>query len=261
MFQHRFRYLLDNQLELEELHKSYITADPFPHIALDGVFTEGALFDICTEFPKPDPSWWKYENSFERKYAKDDGLDEFPHIQQAISLLQSRRFVTFLERLTGISGLIVDHSLRGGGLHQIARGGKLDLHADHNFHPVLKLDRRLNVLLYLNRNWDPLWKGDLELWAHDDDGELTECKVKIAPKLGRVVVFSTNDTSYHGHPEPLECPEGITRKSIALYYWSNGRPDHEQSPAHSTIYKRRPQDPYDPALDQMRAARAKGRIK
>jgi hypothetical protein len=123
-------------------------------------------------------------------------------------------------------------------------------------HPNLKLDRRVNLILYLNPGWRDEWGGHLELW----NKEMTECQAKIPPLLGNMAIFNTTSESYHGHPDPLMCPEGTIRKSIALYYWTNGRPESEQRPQHSTIYKKRPGDPDDAELDKLREQRAKGRI-
>jgi hypothetical protein len=124
----------------------------------------------------------------------------------------------------------------GGGTHQTKKGGFLKIHADFNWDPRLKLDRRLNLIFFLNHDWKPEYGGELELW----NKEMT-AKVKgYAPKAGRIVVFYTADDSHHGHPDPLTCPENVTRKSLALYYYSNGRPKEEQSIPHTTKYKRRP---------------------
>ncbi|NEN95926.1 MAG: 2OG-Fe(II) oxygenase, partial [Moorea sp. SIO3I7] len=126
----------------------------------------------------------------------------------------------------------------GGGLHQIEKGGYLKIHADFNRHTKLRLDRRLNLLIYLNKDWQEDYGGHFEMW----DTEMTQSQKKILPVFNRCVIFSTTDFSYHGHPEPLTCPEGRTRKSLALYYYSNGRPAEELSKSgdHSTLFKARP---------------------
>lgn len=251
-----FRGVMSSEYLMSELSTWYRTAKPFPHVILNEVIRPPILHAMESEFPLPGPAWWKYDNALERKFAKDDLSDVSESIQRTIACLQSRVFTEFLEKLTGIEGLISDQMLRGGGLHQITRGGKLDIHADHNLSPRTGLDRRLNVLLYLNSGWKDEWKGHLELWNKD----MTQCQDRIKPSIGTMVIFSTTDDAFHGHPDPLECPEGVTRKSIALYYWTNGRPEHEKSDPHSTIYKARPQDSKDEKLEQLRQARAKGRI-
>lgn len=241
------------------LRARYQSAAPFPHM----VFERGEIVDGFHEsmamrtFPKPDKSWWHYDNPLEKKFAKDDFSDKsFGHLQLLVDRFHSRLFIEFLQDLTGINGLIPDPTLRGGGAHQIERGGKLDIHVDHNYHGVTKLDRRINVLYYLNQNWKEEWGGHLELW----NPEMTELGARILPDAGRIVVFNTTDRSPHGHPDPLECPEGVTRKSLALYYWTNGRPEIERSAPHSTVYFARPQDPKDAATEALRAQRAKGRV-
>jgi Rps23 Pro-64 3,4-dihydroxylase Tpa1-like proline 4-hydroxylase len=138
----------------------------------------------------------------------------------------------FLETLTGIDGLVPDPYFGGGALHQIVPGGFLKVHADFNWHPKLRLDRRLNMLVYLNRGWRPEWGGALELW----DGEMAGPVASILPLFNRTVVFTTTDSSFHGHPRPLACPDGTTRKSVSLYYYSNGRPESERSAPHDTIF-------------------------
>lgn len=133
--------------------------------------------------------------------------------------LNSSTFLDFLSKITGIENLIADSYFEGGGMHQIRRGGKLKIHADFNRHPRYDLDRRLNALLYLNPDWQEEYGGNLELW----DRHMTSCVVRIAPLFNRFVVFATTDFTYHGHPDPLTCPEDVTRKSLALYYYTHER--------------------------------------
>ena len=130
-------------------------------------------------------------------------------------------FLEFLQKITSIKEkLIIDRDLNGGGLHQIKSGGMLKIHTDFSKHPTLDLERRVNVLIYLNKNWEQAYGGDLELW----DKEMKFCKKKILPAFNKMVIFSTNDFSNHGHPEPIICPKNVSRKSVALYYFSKGRP-------------------------------------
>jgi hypothetical protein len=145
----------------------------------------------------------------------------------------------------------------GGGLHQIERGGYLKIHADFNRHPKFKLERRLNLLLYLNENWKEEYGGHLELWNR----EMTHFVHKILPTFNRCVIFNTTDTSYHGHPEPLACPQGMTRKSLALYYYSNGRPAEEESPEHGTLVRPRPGETIDGLNGHATANSLKGIVK
>jgi hypothetical protein len=148
--------------------------------------------------------------------------------------------------VTGIDNLIPDPSFEGGGLHQIVPGGKLGVHTDFNKHRDFGLDRRLNLLLYLNKNWKEEYGGHLQLW----DKEMTHCEAKVLPIFNRVMIFGTNDFTYHGHPDPLQSPEGMTRKSLALYYFSNGRPAEEITGEHSTIFRARNNDEFRPTFNQ-----------
>lgn len=118
--------------------------------------------------------------------------------------------------MTGIEGLIQDPYLFGGGIHSVGAGGFLKIHADFNWHHKLNLYRRLNLLLYLNSDWQETWGGALELW----DVDMASCRVSIPPLINRMVIFNTSDMSFHGHPDPLMCPENRMRNSIALYYYT-----------------------------------------
>ena len=189
----------------------------------ENFFDQRFLDEIAEDFPdlaKLDASQ-KYMNKNEIKFANNN-FNSFPaSIKKLIEFLNSDYFLNFLQKLTSIKEkLIIDPELNGGGLHEIKKGGVLKIHTDFNKHPRKDLDRRLNVLIYLNKNWNFEYGGDLELW----DKDLKECKKKVSPNFNKIVVFSTNDYSYHGHPEPVNCPVGKSRKSLALYYFSKGRP-------------------------------------
>jgi Rps23 Pro-64 3,4-dihydroxylase Tpa1-like proline 4-hydroxylase len=138
--------------------------------------------------------------------------------------------------LTGIDGVIPDPYYVGGGLHQIKPGGNLEVHVDFNRHSKFKLDRRINLLIYLNKNWKEEYGGHFELWNRD----MSAAEQKILPVFNRCAIFSTTEFSYHGHPTPLACPSDRTRKSMATYYYSNGRPEEEISSEHTTLFQSRP---------------------
>jgi hypothetical protein len=216
------------------LHDQYAAAEPFPHIALDGLFDDAELDTVLREFPSPRAMQWvSFDNALEKKLGFFHEKSTLaPAIRTFLNWMNSFEMLLWLERLTGIEGLIPDPYFGGGGLHQIERGGFLKVHADFNVHPKLKLDRRLNMLVYLNRDWEESYGGHLELWSRD----ARECRTRILPLFNRTVIFSTTDTSYHGHPHPLAAPEGTTRKSVSLYYYTAGRPEPERSPAHDTIF-------------------------
>lgn len=222
-----------------QYRESYAQAQPYPHIVIDNFLPESVLDNILEEFPKPrDIEWKKFNADTEKKLASTSELQMGEATRFLLYQLNSSVFIEFLEKLTGIEGIIPDPHFQGGGLHQIERGGFLKVHADFNRHKKLHLDRRLNLLIYLNKDWKEEYGGYFELW----DTEMTKCQKKVLPIFNRCVVFSTTDFSYHGHPEPLTCPEGRTRKSLALYYYSNGRPAEEVSGGHSTLFKARPEE-------------------
>jgi 2OG-Fe(II) oxygenase superfamily len=225
-----------NQLVLT--HRSdYAQAAPFPHVVIDDFLPPALLESVLREFPQVNSVQWQtFENAAEKKLASTHELQMGELTRFLLYQLNSSTFLTFLEQLTGITGLIPDPHFVGGGLHQIERGGYLKMHVDFNRYDRLKLDRRLNLLIYLNQNWSEEYGGHLELW----DPDMTRCEKKVLPIFNRCVIFSTTDFSYHGHPEPLTCPEDTTRKSLALYYYSNGRPEIEVGASHSTIFRERP---------------------
>ncbi len=222
---------------LPELRKEYLAGDPFPHIVLDNFLCPEAIEKALAEFPAiKSGSWIQYHHFNERKYGKNK-IDEFgANIASVVRELNSDTFVKFLRDLTGIEGLFADESLEGGGLHQSTTGGYLNIHADFNSHPHQAYwRRRINVLVYLNKDWKDQYKGHLELW----DRKMKGCVKKILPVFNRAVIFNTTEDSFHGHPEPLECPRFMTRKSIALYYFTK-----EARPVGiaSTQYRPRPGD-------------------
>jgi len=244
----------------EQRAEEFASAQPFKHIVIDDFLGADALDRILSVFPSPDPErttvrWRNMDANTKdglpaqrgkldfstRESGGKDLSNEFyvaPPIRQLFWELNSSTFLRFLEKLTGIPHLLPDPHMQGGGIHQIRRGGLLRVHADFNKHPIFGLDRRLNFLLYLNRDWKDEYEGHLELWSKD----MKRCERRIAPIAGRAVVFTTLTDSYHGHPRALNCPEDMTRKSIAMYYYTNGRPEEEQHPPHATLWQRLPEE-------------------
>jgi Rps23 Pro-64 3,4-dihydroxylase Tpa1-like proline 4-hydroxylase len=189
--------------------ESYAIALPFPHIVIDNFLPESLLEQVLEEFPQPNKiNWQTFNTPAEKKLASASELQMGDFTRFLLYQLNSSVLINFLEKLTGIEGIIPDPHFVGAGLHQIEKGGFLKLHADFNRYDKLKLDRRLNFLLYLNKDWREEYGGHLELWRTD----MSHCQQKILPTFNRCVIFSTTDFSYHGHPEPLNCPEAVTRK-------------------------------------------------
>jgi hypothetical protein len=223
----------------------YQTSQPFPHIALDEFLPQGA-FDLLMR-ALPDPGSQRSFQDFSAKMGngKTAQAGKFhlsnirmmtPALRQFFYELNSAPFLAFLEQLTGIQGILPDPKLQGGGIHITKRGGLLRIHADFNKHRHYNLDRRLNLLLYCNPDWREEYGGHLELWSRD----MARCEQRILPIANRCVLFSTTSDSYHGHPDPVTCPEDRARKSIALYYYTVGRPEEETNPAHETLWQERP---------------------
>jgi len=222
-----------------EQQKNYREGDPFPHIVIDGLFPQETLDAVLSEFPKPaEMNWRSYDSATEKKLGMRLGNKIGPRSSEFLQYLNSPPVLKYLEDLTGIEGLVPDPYYLGGGLHQIERGGFLKIHADFNWHEAMRLHRRINLLVYLNKDWEDSFGGHLELWKDQESG----CSKKILPLFGRTVVFSTTDFAYHGHPDPLNCPEGRTRKSIALYYYSATRPASELTLEHGTLFLKRRED-------------------
>ena len=227
--------------------QAFEAGEPYKHVVIDDFFDPALVDEVLEEFPKPgDIKWQKFDNAQEIKLSSSAESSFGPTTRLFLYHLNSATFLGFLSKVTGIPNLIADPCFSGGGLHQIPRGGKLGVHADFNKHPDFGLDRRLNLILYLNKEWREEYGGHLELWNKD----MTECRKKVLPIFNRLMVFATTDFSFHGHPDPLQCPEGMTRKSLALYYFSNGRPDVERSEAHSTVFKARRPDEFKDTFRQ-----------
>lgn len=224
--------------DLATLARGYRSNEPFPHLHLRRFLEPEAAARVAGEFPRAgDTRWIEYRHFNERKLGKSR-RSEFPRLLgELVDELNSARFTRWLSDLTGIEGLLADPDLEGGGLHQTERGGFLNVHADFTHHhrrPGWR--RRINLILYLNEPWPADWGGALELW----DREMAQVVAKVPPRLNHAVIFSTNETSYHGYPEPLTCPESERRKSLALYYYTDEPEDRYR--ARSTDYRARPQD-------------------
>lgn len=218
-----------------ELQPIYQSAEPFPHIAIDDFVSPEILESCLAQFPtERDPDSKTFDRAQERYKTSYNPDYLSPEIRSFFYSLNSRPFIQFLENMSGIKGLIPDPFFLGGGFHETRTGGHLDVHADFNLHKPMRLERRLNLLIYLNKDWKLDYGGGLELW----DEKMASCVKEISPEFGRCVVFSTNDTSYHGHPKPVNHPGGAPRRSIALYYYTATWDDSSREK--TTQFKARP---------------------
>ena len=222
------------------LATSYCFAEPYPHIVIDEFLPAWLIEEILEKFPVERNSEDKfYESEFSGLHKRQVAPYHCEErIQTFFNFFNSSPFIRFLESLTKIDSLIGDPHFGGGGFHEIFRGGHLGVHADYRIHTELHLNRRINVLLYLNKNWKKEYGGELEIW----DKNMSKKFKGILPTFNRCVVFNTDSHSFHGHPDPLNTPQEVTRKSIALYYYTASKKVYEETPSYSTMYVARPQD-------------------
>ncbi len=217
-----------------EFRSTYADAKPYPHICIDNAFPEDLLAKVSEETMDVKGD----DGSFSGKHESlkfQRAAERLPfYSRNFLYALNSRHFLQFLERMTGIKGLIPDPYFIGGGLHETKTGGFLSIHADFNHHAPLNLERRLNILIYLNRDWKEEYGGSFEIW----DTPMKQRYGQWAPVFNRFVAFSTASDTMHGNPEPVNHPEGLSRRSLALYYYTATWDETRQK--HSTIFKGRP---------------------
>lgn len=223
---------------LTDLAAEYQQNLPYPHLLLSDFVNPDAALAAANEFPPTSSeAWTQYKHQNENKLGMAKRA-LFPSVLgQIADELNTPRFVKWLSALTGITDLIADDLLEGGGLHQSTRGGFLNVHTDFSHHHYHKhWCRRVNLILYLNPAWDENWGGAIELW----DEKMQNYIAKYPLLLNHALIFNTDARSFHGFPEPLRCPESESRKSLAFYYYTLDKNAH--SAGKSTNYRARPQD-------------------
>lgn len=219
----------------------YQRAEPYPHIVVDDFFEAEALDRLMEDWPQPGRPDLRLNDDgvYSRKKTGITRETKFdPFMRRFLHRLGEPDFLEALEQLTGIWGLMPDPYLFGAGTHQTQAGGKLAIHADFNRHFKFPLDRRVNLLLYLNKDWTEENAGWFEMW----DRDMKACVRRVLPIFNRMAIFSTTDFSYHGQPEEIVGPPTLYRRSIAMYYYTVGRPAEEitEHGQHSTIWRERP---------------------
>ncbi len=224
----------------EAIAGEYCFAEPFPHIVIDDFLPKELIDFLWDKFPPADThSYANYVgNTFEHNKRAVSPYDCSGSTEGIFHFFNGAPFLQFIEGLTAIEGLIPDPHFDGGGFHEISRGGKLGIHADFRIQTKLHLHRRVNVLIYLNREWDSNWGGQLELW----DRTMSERVRGVEPLFNRCVIFNTDADAYHGHPDPLNTPADVTRKSLALYYYTASKAVYVEAENVTTIFKARPSD-------------------
>jgi len=227
--------------QADQLASRFGERDPFRHVVIDNFFAPDYCAQLLAQFP-----------AFERGNARnEDGrignkstIEKIRHLGPALAalddLVQSAEFLALIGRITGIPDLLYDPWYFGGGTHENRNGQELDAHVDFNRHPVEKWHRRLNLIVYLNHEWNDAWGGSLEL--HSDPRSADDRITVITPLYNRAVIFETTEWSWHAFPRialPVD-KQGLTRKSVALYFYTKERPADELADSHSTIYVDQP---------------------
>jgi hypothetical protein len=222
---------------LARLKAEFNSASPFPFVVIPNFFKPEVAEKIYQAFPKPEGSdaqqwvkegWNVYDNPIEGKLTIDDPNvmhKHSPMFTDVWDTLESPDLVDIISGITGIENLEKDPHRHGAGLHYHPPNGRLEMHLDYSIHPITGKERRLNLLIYMNKDWQDDWNGKLELWEGNKDAMTNGPVHSISPKYNQAVLFRTSDISWHGMPQPVQCPEGIGRKSIAIYYVSEPRTD------------------------------------
>ena len=200
-----------------ELKKRFENNHIIKYIILDNFLSENQALLIADEHRNVLEEYWlDYSHKNQRKSGLTDRSLMGKNTRSLLDELESPLFLEWLSNLTGFQNLIPDPDLDRAGLHRIKKGGYLNIHIDEMSHTKNKYwKRRINLLLYLASDHQKSWGGNLELW----DNKNKKIIKSIWPKFNRCVVFATDNQSYHGHPRPLNCPEDLARRSIALYYY------------------------------------------
>jgi 2OG-Fe(II) oxygenase superfamily len=216
----------------ESLRREWNSRESFRYVVFESFFFPEAAEIILENYPGVSTPGWS--NTTYRKQQGKYVMTKFesPVLQQVFQELHSRPFVEIIEGITGIQNLLPDEDLFGAGLHQSVRGAFLDVHVDFNLHPETRFHRRLNILIYMNKNWKKEYNGFLELWDKVNQKQLDS----IEPSFNRCVIFETTEKSFHGHPQPLATPSNISRKSISVYYYTMERPMQDTVNEHNTIF-------------------------
>ena len=251
---------------VEELKKKFVGSEPFDNIIIPNFFSEEFAESLFQQFPTDieNGKWHKYNNPLEIKFAYDDVKNLPIVLKDAFYLLSTKEITEKINILSGINSLEYDPYLHGAGLHAHPSNGRLHMHLDYEKHPHLDKERRLNIIVYLTKEWKEEWNGETQLW----DKDMKNCIVKSPVKFNTAFIFKTNDVSWHGLPEPITCPEDILRKSLAYYYISPivSQPDNKKVGNDGTGYRtkatytKRPEEPFDEKIDKLYKIRPYRRI-
>jgi Rps23 Pro-64 3,4-dihydroxylase Tpa1-like proline 4-hydroxylase len=229
------------RFDRDELKQKFQTGIPVPNMCVDNFLDESLADQIVASFPTFDDVR-KVGKEFtavneKKKVQVTDPAKFPPPIAELNRLLAAPAFLDDLSYITGIPNLLADPSLSGGGIHATGSQGHLDVHVDFNFHREMQAHRRLNILIYFNKGWQPQWGGEFELW----DKDVKVCHHRLLPIFNRMAIFETNEISFHG-VRAVKCPAGEARKSFAGYYYTKEAPAHWDGTEHSTLFRARPNE-------------------
>jgi hypothetical protein len=201
---------------IDELKTSFKNGEPFEHIIIDNFLSDDYAEEIYNEFPTNYENWYKYMNPLEVKFAYDNINLLNDNLKNYFYYLSSNHIINLIKKITNIENIEFDEFLHGAGLHSHPKHGRLNVHLDYEKHPISGKERRINIIYFTTKNWVPLWKGANELW----DKNVTKCVKKTDVVFNRAIIFKTNEISWHGLHEKINCPDNIFRKSLAYYYVS-----------------------------------------
>lgn len=250
---------------IEELSHKFNNAEPFEHIIIPNFLKEEIAHKISNEYPENLNDYYKYNNPLEIKYAYDNISNMTDNIKNVFYALCSPKIIDSMQTITNKKELDYDPTCHGGGLHVHPNNGRLHMHLDYEKHPILENKQRyLNIILYLNEDWNESWGGHTELW----DENMMECKVKSKVEFNTALIFKTTEKSWHGLPEPIKCPEDKLRKTLAFYYLiplENDKNINKNGAGNDgyrtkAVFKKRPQDAFDPLIEKLYNIRPYRRI-
>jgi len=228
---------------------------PFDYWVFDDFQSDDLAHRLSKDFVHYyDKDWFVYDNPLEVKRSLNNWYDFPPDTYNFLLFLNSPKFLKNLEEITGIKGLQPDPGLHGAGWHIHGTGGKLNIHQDYSIHPKLKLQRKLNLIYYLSDVWKPKYGGHLEFWRGDEKNAV-EKAVEVECRFNRAVLFDTTQNSWHGFPEPIKCPIGVYRKSIAMYYLIP--PEADAPDRKRALYAPYKEQANDPAILKLIESRVK----
>ncbi|MEQ1947742.1 MAG: 2OG-Fe(II) oxygenase [Bryobacteraceae bacterium] len=228
--------------EADHHREAFVNAKPFKHWMIDDFFEPAFAEQLLEQFPSFDPKLARNELGEVRGKAVNTKIREIsPAYQSLYGIIGSQPFLELVSRMSGIPDLIPDPKMYGGGTHENLHGQDLDVHVDFNYDEGQGLHRRLNLIVYLNKDWKTGWGGAIEIHSNPRDPEHDEIKA-YDPLFNRAVMFETNEISWHGFPR-IELPPDqrhLSRKSISIYLYTKTRPAEEVAPPHMTFYVQRP---------------------